>query len=136
MSEIEVEQINERRTMGVGGKGGGEGEGERQHDDVIAVDTEGALPELVAHGRFFLRCLANVEPCDEEGGEEDEAFGRGDEAEGLIDEIAEMRGKVRQGHPDEEEPAEGIELRLPLQPAEPEDGHGCLLDTDRHGVSR
>ncbi len=120
MGKVEVEQIRERRTMGMSREGGSDGEGERQHDEVITVDAQGSLPQPGAQRRFFFCSLTDREPGDEKCGEEDEAFGGGDEAEGLIDQIAEVRGEVRQGHPDEEESAQGVELGLSLHATEPE----------------
>jgi hypothetical protein len=46
MCEIEVEQVDQRKPVRHYSEGGGHGEGEREQDQVIAVNSQCALPEL------------------------------------------------------------------------------------------
>lgn len=59
VSEIEVEQIADRGFVSSDGKCRCHGEGQRQHDEVIAVDFERALPQANANSRGVLSELAH-----------------------------------------------------------------------------
>ncbi len=99
-----------RRLMGVDRESGHHCEGKRQHQQVIAVDLERALPEPDAHIGWILDQLANVEAAHQQRRDKYEALSRGDKPDGLIHKVAESRGKMRQRHPDEEEAAQGVEF--------------------------
>ena len=79
------------------------------------VELQGAMPDLEAAAGFAGFGLFDVDAAGEQGGDENEAFSGGDEAEGLIDEIAHVRGEVGEHHPDEKEAAEGVDLGLAFE---------------------
>jgi len=110
MREVVVQQVGERGAMSVRGYRRRNGEGEQQHEEVVAVDAKAALPYLLAHLLWLFSGAADGEHGQEKAGEKDEAFGGGDKAEGLIEVFAQAGGKVVQGHPDEEEAAQSVEL--------------------------
>ena len=115
VGKIEVEQVGQCEAMGVDSDPGGGSEGEDEQGDVIAIDLEGALPELGAEGELVFGGFADVETGDEKRGEKDEALGGGDKAEGLIDEVAGAGREMGERHPDEEEAAQGVELGPALE---------------------
>jgi hypothetical protein len=61
----------------------------RQHDHVVAIDHQCALPQLATHALAVLRSLVDVEGSYKHGRQENEAFRRGNEPERLIDQLAE-----------------------------------------------
>ena len=99
-----------RRLVRVDRKGRHHSESKHQHQQVIAVDLERALPQPGADIGRILHQFANVETADQQRRDEYESLSRRHEADGLIHEVAEARGKMRQRHPHEEEPAQGVEF--------------------------
>jgi hypothetical protein len=115
MGDVEVEQVVERDAMGGDGQAGCYSKSQRKHQQMIAVDFERATPEFHAQTCFVLHGLVDIEPGDEQRGEKDKAFGRRDEAEWLIDQIAEMGREMGERHPDEEEASQCVQLGLARQ---------------------
>ena len=76
VGKVEVEQVGERRAVSVDSHPGCGGEGKDEQGDVIAVNFEGAFPELGPKGEGVLCGFADVEAGDEQRGEKDEAFRR------------------------------------------------------------
>lgn len=114
MREVIVQQIDKRGPMGVRGYRCRDGERKQQHKKVIAIDAKATLPDLVAHLLRVVCRTANGKHREEKSGEKDESLGRGDEADGLVEVVAQVRGKVVEGHPDQEEPAQRIQLGAAL----------------------
>ena len=110
MREVVVQQVGERGAMSVRSYRRRNGKGEQQHEEVVTVDAQAALPDLLAHLLRLFSGSTDREHGQEKTGEKDEAFGGGDKAEGLIEVLAQVGGKVVQGHPDEEEAAQSVEL--------------------------
>ena len=79
------------------------------------VELQGAAPDLDAAAGFAGFGLFDVDAAGEHSGDEDEAFGGRDEAEGLIDQVAHMRGEVGEHHPDEKEAAECVDFGLAFE---------------------
>ena len=55
--------------------------------------------------------FANIDAAHQQRREKDKTLRGGHKAYGLIDKIAEARRKMRERHPDQKKPAQGVEFR-------------------------
>lgn len=102
MREIEIEEIADGGLVGLHGEGRRDGEGERQHHEMVAVDSERALPQAVADAGCIVEQVAKVDAADKQRRNEHKTFGGRDKAQRGVDEVTEARRQMRQRHPDEE----------------------------------
>jgi hypothetical protein len=86
-------------------------EQECEQDRLPRVNLEDAAEERPAHLLLAGTLVArHVDPAGQEGGDQDEAFGGRNEAEGLAERGGEAGREVGDGHEDEHEPAQRVEL--------------------------
>src|SRR5690242_18891497 len=82
------EQVEDGDAVRLDRDGRRDGEEQSELDELVAVDAELETPELAPDAGFVLHYFAEVDAADQQGGEADEALGRGDESDGLVGPVA------------------------------------------------
>src|SRR5580704_6469351 len=85
--------------------------GERQHQQVIAVDLQRTFPQPEVSSRLVAKQFANIDAAHQQRREKDKTLCRRHKTYGLIHKIAEARREMRERHPDQKKPPQGVEFR-------------------------
>lgn len=113
--DVEVEQVGDGDAVRINRISRGYSKCEEEQNQVIAVDFERAAEELAVDSGLVALNLMGIDVADEQGRHEDEALGGADKADGAVEEVADAGGQVDERHPDEEEPAQGVQLRTAFE---------------------